>query len=90
MGDEMRIAKLRGWMAERFISWTALGRQLGMTPSGAQCLLLRESCSAKRHSELLSLGFPQEILPIRAGSGRAKVRKPPVFPGLQPTQGAAS
>lgn len=84
MSNEERQAALILWMEERHISIQALAEALGVSRPFASVMLNRETIPAKRHKQMLRLGFPPELLP-------PPYHKPePFFPGLMGQETTAS
>lgn len=76
MSIEERQAALKLWMEERHISNQALADALGVSRPFVSVMLARETMPAKRHKQMLLLGFPCELLPPPYQEPK------PYFPGL--------
>lgn len=76
MSNEERRADLKLWMEERHISNQALADVLGVSRPFVCKMLSRDTIPAKRHKQMLMLGFPEELLPVPYQEPR------PYFPGL--------
>lgn len=74
---------LKEWMANHNITYRALGKQLGISLSGAVQLLSRPTIPTARHSQLLALGFPEDLLPPPLDLPSGPKPKVPDFPGLR-------
>ena len=78
-----RAVRCREWMQERYITFPALAKQLGMkSEAGPRMLIARETIRA--------LGFPEDILPIPLDIPRGPRPKEPRFPGLMEPHQEAS
>ena len=88
---QSRVEALKDWMAERDITFRAVGERLGLSGAMASRLLKAERIRPVRFEQLRALGFPKELLPVPSDPlpGGPK-RKIPRFPGLQACQSAAS
>lgn len=78
-----RYERLRAWMREHEITFTALGEQLGLRYSGARRVCLGETCPSRHHGKMLKLGFPAELLPAPKDLPAGPKPKVPNFPGLR-------
>ena len=59
-----RAVRCREWMQERYITFPALAKQLGMkSEAGPRMLIARETIPVERYNQLRALGFPEDILP---------------------------
>ncbi|MDR1125692.1 MAG: XRE family transcriptional regulator [Deltaproteobacteria bacterium] len=78
-----RYERLRVWMREHGITFTALGEQLGLRYSGARRVCIGTTCPSRHHSKMLELGFPAELLPEAKDMPVGPKPKVPDFPGLR-------
>lgn len=76
MSNEERQAGLKLWMEERHITNQALADVLGVSRPFVCKMLSRETIPARRHKQMVSLGFPAELLPEPYQEPK------PYFPGL--------
>ena len=76
MSNEKRQAELALWMEERHITIQSLADALGVSRPFVSAMLNRETIPAKRHKQMLTLGFPGELLPEPLFKPR------PHFPGI--------
>ena len=58
-----RQDKLRGWMAERRLTFTELGKRLGISNVAARRSLFREKQEKSRVEEFAAIGIPKSLLP---------------------------
>lgn len=76
MSKEERQAELKLWMEERHITNQSLADVLGVSRAFVWKMLSRDTMPAKRHKQMLLLGFPDELLP-------APYQEPkPFFPSI--------
>ncbi len=77
-----RIERLRDWMAERNITYRAIGERIGVSTQGVRQLLVCETIPVKRHNALCALGFPEDLLPQPCDLPTGPRPRGPRFPGL--------
>ncbi len=80
-----RYDQLLLWMRKRYITFAALGRQLGISDVYARRLCRDQFIPAKYHTQMIALGFPAEMLPEISKGRRGRVYPDPIFPGLHST-----
>ena len=86
-----RAVRCREWMQERYITFPALAKQLGMkSEAGPRMLIARETIPVERYNQLRAPGFPEDILPIPLDIPRGPRPKEPRFPGLMEPHQEAS
>jgi hypothetical protein len=61
---QCRQVNLMTWLAERGLSMSKLGAQIGVTAQGAHSMIKSETVHPYRHAQLLALGIPAELLPV--------------------------
>lgn len=71
---------LRSWMTANRVSIAWVARQLNIAQSSASALLRGDRIPLKRHSQLVKIGIPEELLP-RAEDVKRPGR-PPMVPML--------
>lgn len=78
--QDARIAQLQKWMRERDITHRAIAEKIGVAISSVHRFLNSEDMPARRHAELLRLGFPVELLPAPLDRKPGRPAKIPRFP----------
>ena len=58
-----RQAQLRGWLAEKGLSWAFLGRRMGISAKAVALLCRNEAIAPHRWAQLRDLGLPAALLP---------------------------
>ncbi len=58
-----RQEALRLWLSRNGLSFSELGRRLGVTPNSVSKLCDQETMPVRRHAQLLEQGLPAELLP---------------------------
>lgn len=83
--SKTRYDLLLDWMREHFISFQALGEQLGMTAAGARRHCASQIMPVAHHARMLALGFPVELLPEPRDAQHGRPKLTPIFSGLSQT-----
>ena len=58
-----RQDKLRGWMAEHGVTFTAMGKRLGISNVAARRSLFKEKQEKPRIEAFAAIGIPKSLLP---------------------------
>lgn len=58
-----RQEALRLWLSRNGLSFSELGRRLGVAPNSVSKLCDQETMPVRRHAQLLEQGLPAELLP---------------------------
>jgi transcriptional regulator with XRE-family HTH domain len=58
-----RQEALRIWLSRNGLTFSELGRRLGVTPNSVSKLCDQETMPVRRHAQLLEQGLPAELLP---------------------------
>ena len=58
-----RQAELRVWLIRNGMTYAEIGRRMGITSSGVLRLVQGERMPTKRHSEMVGMGIPADLLP---------------------------
>lgn len=77
--ENQRVIGLKEFMKRYDITYRAIAEHLGITAGAVPYILQSKFIQTERYNKLLSLGFPQEILPIPKDNPRKKDAR---FPGL--------
>lgn len=80
--DLPRTVRLKAWMAEHNITFRDVAEQLSVSTNVAHKFLNQDTIPVRRHSVLVSLGFPVELLPTPFDKPKGRIRIKPHFPGL--------
>ncbi len=81
-----RYQRLLLWMADHDITFAALGAQIGKSPGSARYVCINETIAPELHSDMLRLGFPEDLLPAPDKRRRGPRPRTPRFPGLSQAQ----
>ena len=88
-----RKQRLREWMRQKHYTIRKLADDLGVVERMARQYLSAETISTKRHTQLVVLGFPQDLLPQPLDKKPGPKPLSPDYPGLrensQPVQATA-
>lgn len=84
---------LRLWMDDHKITVTQLAKDLGVAVRMARQYISAETIPTMRHTQLVVLGFPQDLLPQPLDKKPGPQKRTPDYPGLrseqQPAQATA-
>lgn len=80
MSNEERQAALSLWLEERKITMQALATAMGVSRPFVSVMLQRDTIPLKRHTQLVTLGLPQELLPPPYTGPQGRPRSTPLFP----------
>lgn len=58
-----RQEALRLWLSRNSLTFSELGRRLGVTPNSVSKLCDQETMPTRRHAQLVDQGIPAELLP---------------------------
>lgn len=72
---EERLSELVLWMEERKITMQTLADAMGVSRAFVSTMLHRETMPAKRHRQLIILGFPDHVLPEPYNGPMGRPRK---------------
>ena len=84
-----RYKLLLEWMDDHDITFAALGEQINKCPGSARYAVFNETMPPDIHSNMLRLGFPEELLPKPCKRRRGPGKRQPRFPGLMQAQSQA-
>lgn len=74
------LKKLQNWMNERDITIRSLAERLQVSKGTMSQLLRSKTIPVRRHTALLHLGFPDELLPAPLDRKTGPQPKTPQFP----------
>lgn len=81
-----RKQRLREWMRQKHYTIRKLADDLGVVERMARQYLSAETISTKRHTQLVVLGFPQDLLPQPLDKKPGPKPLTPDYPGLRSEQ----
>lgn len=88
-----RQKRLRLWMEEHEITVKQLAKDLGVAVRMARQYISAETIPTIRHTQLVVLGFPLDLLPQAVDKKPGPQKRTPDYPGLreneQPAQATA-
>ena len=60
----MECTALKNYMAENFISYRLLAKELGLSAGAIGHMLKRGTCTGRQWQKMVELGLPVEMLPV--------------------------
>lgn len=60
----MECTALKTYMAENFISYRLLAKEMGMSASAIAYMIKRGTCTAEQYQKMVDLGLPVDMLPV--------------------------
>lgn len=89
-----RKQRLREWMRQKHYTIRQLANDLGVVESTVRFILASDTIPTSRHTQLIVLGFPLDLLPQAVDKKPGPKPLTPDYPGLrskqQPTQSATA
>lgn len=60
----MECTALKTYMAENFITYALLAKELGLSSGAIAHMLKRGTCTAGQYQKMVDLGLPVDMLPV--------------------------